>query len=144
MIVISFLLDGICSKYLLVPLFTLVSIVYKSFLEKEDKILKFSIIVGILYDIVYTDTLIINGLIFYFISYNIYSYQKKYKINFLKIFIIELLSIIFYLILNYMISKIYGVKVFDLIYSIKIILIAVITNMIYFLIIYYLSNKKRF
>lgn len=66
---ISFLLEGIFSNILkspLLPLFSVVSIVVieRQFHNKEKKYLTYCFILGLLYDIVYTNTLFVNSLIF--------------------------------------------------------------------------------
>ena len=71
MIILSFLLDGLFS----LSNFTLVSLIVSSYFNKD--ILKYSLIIGILYDIIYTNTLILNGIIYFFIIEFIINFQNK-------------------------------------------------------------------
>ena len=74
-IIISLLLDGILSNYLpylvndlslFTSLFTLVSIfiIYPFFKKKEKKYLITIFIIGIIYDLFYTNLLFFNGVLF--------------------------------------------------------------------------------
>lgn len=64
--VFSFLLDGILSKYLIktifAPMLTIVSlvIIYPYFNNNNYRYLKYNAIIGLLYDIVYMDTIFYN------------------------------------------------------------------------------------
>ena len=65
--IISFLLDGILSNYFS-PSFTLLNLLINSCYKDKNYVLKRSLIFGILYDIVYTDTLILNASKYTFIK----------------------------------------------------------------------------
>ena len=78
-VIISLFLDGILSNYLpylvnnlslFTPLFTLVSIfiIYPFFKKKEKKYLISVFIIGIIYDLFYTNLLFFNAVLFFIIG----------------------------------------------------------------------------
>ena len=97
--IIAFILDGLISRYFTVyPVLTLLSLVY----EKKDNYLKV-VIIGLLYDIVYTDTLFLNTILFYSLFYSIKYYFKYFKRNFLNIMLLSTLLIISYRLITYVV-----------------------------------------
>ena len=69
LVLISLILDGIVSVYtnntILIPLFTLTSLVYiyKYYEKKENIYFLIALIIGILYDSLYTDIILLNSLV---------------------------------------------------------------------------------
>ena len=74
LVLISLILDGIVSVYInntiLIPLFTLTSLVYiyKYYEKKENIYFLIALIIGILYDSLYTDIILLNSLVFLFLA----------------------------------------------------------------------------
>ncbi len=115
--VISFILEGILSLYLpfisndlniYYPSFVLLSIIvlYPIFRNRKKLSLYYIIIVliGILYDLVYTDTLFVHGLLFFISGLIINKYYSRLSYNdynflFLCILIISVYNLLFYLLL---------------------------------------------
>lgn len=140
MLVISFYLDLILNNfsYLGIPLFTLCYLL----LKEHKYIYIISFITGIIYDIVYLDILILNGILFPILIY-IHNYLKKYKKN-------ELLMIVFMIILyqtfNFLILSIVRYIKFDFYKYIIIVLKSLIINILYVIILkkVYLKHKHIF
>ena len=104
-IIISLILDGILSNFLPVinlsyftPLLTLTSIfiVYPFYTKDEDKYYITSFIVGIIYDLLYTNLLFFNGIIFVLIAFLVRIIYKNLNISFLKNILYIILIIIVY------------------------------------------------
>lgn len=83
-----FIIDGIISNYLFIPLILIYFYYGKN---------KYSFLIGLLYDIVYTNTLFLNAFLFFLISYLINKIKNKNIIYF--IIIINLYHVILYIIL---------------------------------------------
>lgn len=104
-IIISLILDGILSNFLPVinlsyftPLLTLTSIfiVYSFYTKDEYKYYITSFVVGIIYDLLYTNLLFFNGIIFVLIAFLVRIIYKNLNISFLKNILYIILIIIVY------------------------------------------------
>ena len=146
MILISFLLDGILSIYLykLIPLFTLTSIVIASYYKKADSLIKYTVLIGILYDVVYTNTIILNSIIFFFLSLLLIKLNKKFNKNYFNILFINTIIITLYLVVTYIILVLFNYLNFNIIYMTISILKSLIINNIYISFLYLIMHKKRF
>lgn len=127
--IIAFLLDGIISRYFMFfPLLTLISLIY----ENKNKYL-LVLIIGILYDIVYTDTLFLNTIIFYLCLFFIEFYFRKMKNNFLNKLLLGFILIIIYRISTYLFLSISNYLTFDFLILIKSILFSLISLLYIFI-----------
>lgn len=106
-LIISFLLDGILTNFLpygvgnlslFTPLLTIVSIVviYSFFYHKENIYYIIAFILGIIYDLFYTNLLFLNGFLFLLIAVFITKIYKLVGFNWIWILIDILVSIIIY------------------------------------------------
>lgn len=152
-IVISFIIDYFVSLYLpyeknnlsyFTPLFIpiLIYLLYPLFKNKKKYIL-ISIIIGIIYDLIYTNLLFFNGIIFFLISIITMLIYKYFKNNIYLNIIYLLLIIIFYelvSILIYMLFGIINISFNDIIYRITHI---IIINIIYGTILYMIISHKK-
>ena len=155
-IVISLILDGYLNNILpsfnlslFTPMLTLISviIVYPLFKKNYKKYLITIFITGIVYDLLYTNLLFYNGVLFLLLGLlNIYI-NRKIQVNYFTILLILLLNIVVYVLLNSLI--LYICNIID-ISSMKIIYIfshSIILNIIYgyilFIIVRRLSNKNK-
>ncbi len=107
----AFLLDGIITKYLFItPLFTLLTLL---FIYRNENRYAITLIIGILYDLLYTDTLFLNAFIFLLILLLIEKIFKYIKYNFLNVLLVSILIIVIYRISIYLILCLIGYLYFD-------------------------------
>ncbi len=136
--IISFILDGyILSSSIFYPLFTLVSIIvtYQYFNKKSNNYLIVCFILGLLYDVVYTNTFLLNGLIFVLLGYLIKIINKKIHINSLTIIFETIIIILGYRTLNFIILNLSNYNI-ELIVLFKSFYESIILNIIYVFITY--------
>lgn len=114
--ILSFVLDGIISLFLsknsvFLTLFSLMSLVITyPFYKKKESILYVGIILGLLYDIVYTQTLFLNTIIFLLLSLIILLFYKYIPYNIINLFVLSFLLIVLFRIFSYLsYAIIYGV-----------------------------------
>ena len=119
-IVISILLDGILSNFLpylytnlsiFTPLLTLISIfmIYPFFKKKEKTYFIIIFIIGIIYDLLYTNLLFFNGVIFVLLGLLIKNIYKRYEITPLRLILYLIILITSYETLIGIILLIYNV-----------------------------------
>lgn len=157
-IIISILLDGILTNFLpylytdlsiLTPLFTLVSIfmIYPFFRKKEKTYFIIIFIVGIIYDLFYTNLLFFNGVLFLSIGLLIKYIYKTYEITSLRLILYIIILVSSYELLTGIILLIYNVvpvtfyKVFYKI--INSLLLNIIYGELIYLIIKLIPNKYK-
>lgn len=106
-IIISIILDGILTNYLpflvndlsfFTPLFTVASIfiIYPLNRKKEKKFFLIIFIVGIIYDLLYTNLLFLNGLLFLLITLISKVIYKNFEIDYFKLIIYIIFIITIY------------------------------------------------
>lgn len=137
-IVISFILDNIISSLLnhnslLNPLFTVgtLILIYPKFKIKNNNYLVLSFIIGLIYDICITNTLLLNAFIFLQISYFYKLIFKKINYNYLSVLICFLLTIIYYRLVTYIILIFINYLNFNFYYLLKSIYSSILINIIY-------------
>ena len=147
--IISFLLDGILTNFLpylvddlsyFTPLFTITSIfLICPFYRKQEKnyyIILF--VLGILYDLFYTNLLFFHGSLFVILGFISYSFQKNFGLGYLKNILFVLLIISSYEILTVLFLMLYNmvpITFNKLVYKIS---HSLILNIIYADIIYFI------
>lgn len=89
------------------------------------------LIIGLIYDLIFTDVLFLNSLLFFAISLLVRKYRK------FNILFLGFMGIIIYFIAKYLIIILYYPVVFDYIYFIK----YVIVNYILFLLTYFITRR---
>lgn len=108
LLIISFYLENIFFNSIncnfLIPLFILMSfvIIYPYMYSSKKKYLISILIIGIIYDITYTDTLFLNSLLFLLIGYFIIIMNKYINNNLINTLLIDLLVIIIYRVAIYL------------------------------------------
>ena len=147
-LLISFFLDGIVSfvfnnNILFNSLFSLMSliIVFKYYKKRED--LKYLItisMVGLLVDIVYTDTLFLNAGIYLIVGIVVIKYYKFFTYNLLNSIILAFIVISLYRLLNFLVLSNMGVISVDFYKLIESIYSSLFLNLIY---IYCFFLKKK-
>lgn len=157
-ILVSLILDGILTNFLpylytdlsiLTPLFTLVSIfmIYPFFRKKEKTYFILIFIVGIIYDLFYTNLLFFNGVLFVTIGLLIKYIYKTYEITPLRLILYIIILVTAYESLTGIILLIYNVvpvtfyKVFYKI--INSLLLNIIYGELIYLIIKIIPNKYK-
>lgn len=152
-IILSFIFDYFLSLYLpyarnslsyFTPLFIpiLIYLLYPLFKDKKMYIIM-SFILGIIYDLVFTNLLFFNGIIFLLISFLTIIIYKYLKVNIFLNILYILLVIIFYELISVLIYVIYGIisiTFSDIIYRI---IHVIIINIIYGTIIYMITSHKK-
>ena len=147
---ISFFLQGIMSNYLnytisnpslFSTIYTIITIIIVSkYFANEKKYYLLAFILGLLYDIAYTNTFVLNAVLFLTISIIARRIIDLLPDNIISINIISLLSIFIYHILSFIILVIISYNT----YNLKLLLIicthSIIMTIIYTTIMYLLSN----
>ena len=157
-IIVSLLLDGILSNFLpylytnlsiFTPLFTLVSIfmIYPFFKKKEKTYFILIFIVGIIYDLLYTNLLFFNGVLFITIGLLIKYIYKTYEITPLRLILYIIILITSYEFLTSLVLLIYNVVEFTFYKVFYKIINSLVLNIIYseiiYLIIKIIPNKYK-
>lgn len=144
MILFSFFLSGLFSNYFNISFFPILTAIVMLYGKKdEDFMLKLSLFIGILYDITFTNTLYLNGLLFFLFTYLLYFTNLKKCSQFFLLFFINILITILYDITTYAILLFIHYHSFSFYVLIKVLLESVITNTIYFLILYGIMYKRK-
>lgn len=151
--ILSFLLDGILSRYILqttlfLPLFTIVSlvIIYPYFNNNNLKYFRYVAIIGLLYDITYLNTLFFNFFIFVMIGFIIGLFNYLLSNNLYTSTIITVIAIILYRVINYLFVVIFKNQPFDFMNLLESIYSSLLLNIVYCIIIYItteLYSKKH-
>lgn len=148
---LSFLIDGIISNYLpfelsnpsfLKTIYTIISltIMYKYFSNRK-KYLLILIILGILFDIVYTNTFLVNTVIFITIYIIFSKIDYLMPTNIITINIKTIICISLYHILTYIILLLSHFNNYDLSLLVRILLRSTIMTIIYTTLSYLIINK---
>ena len=155
---ISLLLDGLLTNYLpflvndlsfFTPLFTLISIfiIYPLYRKKEKKYFISIFILGMLYDLLYTNLLFFNAVLFVFIGFIIRLIIKNFELSYMKIILYIVIVVVSYESLTLFFLGIFNiipVSINRLIYKIThSLLINIIYGEILFIIIKILPKKYK-
>lgn len=144
MILFSFFLSGLFSNYFNISFFPILTAIVMLYGKKdEDFMLKLSLFIGILYDITFTNTLYLNGLLFFLFTYLLYFTNLKKCSQFFLLFFINILITILYDITTYAILLFLHYHSFSFYVLIKVLLESIISNTIYFLILYGIMYKRK-
>lgn len=147
-VILSFFLESITSNFIginsevMVPLFTIVSliIIYPYFKGKESNYFKVCAVVGLCYDIVFTDTPLMNLLLFLLIGYVIHLVNHIMNTNVINICIMILICVIVYRMSSYGILCLAGFLSFNWISLITSIYSSLVLNMIYGIFLYLITD----
>ena len=148
-LIISFILDGVLTNFLpfgvenislFTPLLTIVALVviYNFFYHKEKNYYILSFVIGILYDLFYTNLLFLDGLLFLLIAFVITKIYKLVGFNYMWIALDILISIIIYecsFALVIVIFNLIPMTIYRLLYKIG---HSIILNIIYGEILYFI------
>ncbi len=150
-IVISFLLDAISSKYLpfelidpsyLKTIYTIISLVIMyNYFSNKKKFILILIISGALFDIVYTNTFLINIILFISIYLILSNIDYLIPTNIITINVKSIICITAYHLLTYIILLLSHFNQYDFYLLLIIIIRSVIMTIIYTTISYIIINK---
>lgn len=150
-IILSFLLDGLISNYLnftissisyFTTIYTIISFaVSYNYFSNKKKYLLVLLIMGLLFDIVYTNTFPLNVIVFILIGMLVGYLDESLPSNILTINIKSYLSIILYHILSYLILLISHYNSYDLYLLKEILLRSIIMTIIYTTLSYFIIKK---
>ena len=148
---ISFILDGIISNYLpfelanpscLKTIYTIIAltIMYNSFYNQK-KYLTILIILGVLFDIVYTNTILLNTIIFITIYLVLYNIDYLIPTNIITINIKSIICVFVYYTLTYIILLLSHFNIYDFRLLLGILLKSIIMTILYTTISYLIIKK---
>lgn len=143
-ILLSFILDGIISSVnnILLPLFSLLSLIfiYPYFKNNYIKYIVCSFILGLFYDVIYTNTPFFNAGIFLFIGILNYCFFKYFKNNNLNNLLLGICIIILYRLFTFLILLFVGFISFSFVNLLNSIYLSLVINLAY-LYIFSVINK---
>lgn len=151
-VILSFLLEILFSNLvsssgLFIPLFFLVTlvIIYPYFKSKSNYII-ICLICGLLYDLGFLNTAFVNTLCFTFTGLFIMFLHSYINYNIVSTSIVNIISIVFYRIINYLLLCLVAYTNFNILISVKGIYSSLIVNILYGIILYLLLEfiSKRF
>ena len=153
-LILSFLLDGIIFSLFsftdpISPLFTMLSllIIYPYSDTTKKVYYVCPLVLGILYDIAYGNSLFLNTLIFLGYSYLLVKIFKIFTINFINVLIISNLSIVLYRTIICLFMHIIGIMEFNIGVLMDSITHSIISNFVYITTFYvsvtFLSSKFK-
>lgn len=148
-LVISFLFDNLISFFLNTnllfnPLLSLVSliIIFRYYHRKyENKYLITSFVLGLVYDIVCTDTVFLNAGIYLLLSLFIIKFYKIFSYNLLNSAILLIIVIIIYRSITFLVLSNFNFISFNLYHLLQSISSSLILNLLY-LSFFFLKKKK--
>lgn len=148
-IISNFINYGITSPSLFTPLFIIVAIplIYPFFCKDNSKYLKFITICGLIYDLGFTDTLVLNAFIFFALGWVVIMFNNISVNNSLSTLAIIIICLVVYNFLNYGILYVINVHNYGISYLFNIIKSTIILNILYGWLSYYIlgfiSNRFR-
>lgn len=151
-LIVSFILQGILSNFinidtnifnLLLPIVALI-IIYPYFRKNNRKYFIYAGIYGFLYDLIYTDTFILYAGLFIIIGFIISLLNVIFSNNIINIGFITTIVIIIYRVITYSILVTVNYLNFDIGILIESIYSSLLLNIIYAIIIYFISDKLSY
>ncbi len=144
---ISFICDGVLSLLvkqdsIFIPLWAIMSlIVVYPHIKNKQSMIAIGGIVGLLYDIVYTQTLFLNTILFCGLALVVLLFYKYIPINILNSYVLAIVLISLYRILSYLILVFLCDLSFNWDILFKSIYSSIIMNLIYLTVLPFILNK---
>lgn len=140
--IVSFLLDGIISKYAPYSIFTLI---YLIFIKKNNfkKYYLTAFLMGFLFDYFYSNLIFYNSFIFLECAFIINFYEKKFKKNLINFSLLVILIVINYYTFSFITLSIIKYISFDLNRYLNIITNSIIVNLILAFFMYFIKYKRH-
>lgn len=125
------------------PLFTLMSLIFLFYQYKDNRNKYFiiSFIIGLIYDIFFTNFYILNSIVFFVCSFFIYHILYNHKNNYLLILVTSIFIILLYNVLIYLILEFFQYIDYNLIDFSMIVSNFFFINIIYITIVYFIIRK---
>lgn len=151
-LVISFILQGILSNFisidtnifnLLFPIVALI-IIYPYFRKNNSKYFIYAGVYGLLYDLIYTDTFILYVGLFIIIAFIISKLNIIFSNNIINIGFITTIVIAIYRTITYFVLVVVNYLEFDMNILFKSIYSSLLLNVIYAIIIYFISDRLSY
>lgn len=151
-LVISFILQGILSNFisidtnifnLLFPIVALI-IIYPYFRKNNSKYFIYAGVYGLLYDLIYTDTFILYAGLFIIIAFIISKLNIIFSNNIINIGFITTIVIATYRTITYFVLVVVNYLEFDMNILFKSIYSSLLLNVIYAIIIYFISDRLSY
>ena len=146
-LILSFLLDGILFSLFsfntpISPLFSLLSIliIYPYCDTNKKSYFICPALLGVLYDIAYSNSLFLNTLLFLGFSYLIIKIFQSFTINIINVLIVGLIGIVLYRFSVSLFMHIIGVTSFDTVILFASVYRSIIVNVIYIMIFYSITT----
>lgn len=145
---VSFIFESIVSNLIpinsfLLPLFTVTSlvIIYPFFNNDNHSFLKSALALGLIYDIVFTNTLFLNMGMFLLVAMVVKRINIILSNNFFNVMLITVVIVTFYLSSTYFILYLIDYKNMNITYLFEMIFKSYLANIIYSLIVYLITDK---
>lgn len=145
----SFILEGIVSNFVSVqtelwnPLFSLITLIsiYPCF-KNDKKYYKICLIYGMLYDLIYTNTLVFHGLLFLCAGYLVHHLYKLFSLNIVNIVALTFIIISTYRILSYILLCLVSNYSFSWLILLRSITSSLVLNIIYILVLHLILQRR--
>lgn len=148
LLVFSFLFEGIFSNFIstysiLSPLFVLMSLIaiYPFLINDKISYYKYCLVTGILYDLIYMDTIIVHGFLFLIIGYLITKINLIIANNHINVMVIALIIIIIYRLIMYALLILTGNVIPNIWNFIESIYLSLLANIIYIFVLNIITDK---
>lgn len=153
-LIISFFFEGVFSSIvpshtIFSPLFTLMAIilVYPYFNKRNSSYYKVCFVVGLFYDLIYTDTIVFNAFLFVLMGIIIVKLNDLLANNYLNSGLMAIIIIVLYRLITYLFLVLTGNINFSFMILFKSIYESLLANVIYIMIMYgitdYISRKFK-
>ena len=147
-LIISFILDSIVSNFISLdrmffPLLTLMALIisYPYFDNNRQKYFGVCLVTGICYDLIYSNTIIIHGMLFLLIGFIITRLNLIISNNSINVGIMAIVCIVIYRFLAYGLLLITASTSFEWFSLLKSIYSSLILNIFYVILIYIITDK---
>lgn len=144
----SFVFEGVFSNFLktysvLSPLFVLMTliVIYPFLLNEKGTFYKYCFFTGVLYDIVYTDTIIVHGLLFLIIGFLITKINLILANNHINVMVMALIVMFLYRCILYFLLVLTGNVNPSWTYFFQSIYLSVLANVIYVFILNIVTDR---
>lgn len=141
-VIISILLENIFNIYFhnFYNLFTLISLIFIN-IEEKKKYYLYSFFIGFIYDIFFTNFILLNAILFFIISIVIYYELNTHKKDLFHYVITGILVIFLYEFMHFIILNLFQYTKYSLIEFSFIARKYLITNIIYLIMLYFINKK---